>query len=82
MNPFAPPPPLLEDTENWEMLEFELEDDDWVYDAGELYAKDLYANVGIGVDNPQAKLHVEEENRGRMLFDPVTPLHHWWWARS
>jgi hypothetical protein len=62
------------DTTHWGKLVFELKDGDWEYDNDELYARNLNWKVGIGTSRPKARLHVAEESRGRMMFNPVDPL--------
>ncbi len=65
----ATPPP--EDSK-WCLLDFDLQDDDWTIDKSDkfMYATNLAHDVGIGTDCPTAKLHVEENEYGKLEFDP------------
>lgn len=59
------------DDGRWEKLTFDLKDEDWEYEEDNtLVAMNPNARVGIGTKNPGGKLHVEEEGRGKLIFNP------------
>ena len=75
-DPYCSTDPPNMDTKRWAKLTFDLKDEDWEYDNDTLTTNNLNANTGIGTKAPQGKLHVDQEQRGRLVFNPIVPYEH------
>ncbi|WP_298740415.1 tail fiber domain-containing protein [uncultured Chitinophaga sp.] len=70
--------PPDQDKTHWQLLELQIEDDDWAIiraakDSGELdimYAK-VFGKIGMGTEQPAARVHIHDDrNNGDYLFAP------------
>jgi hypothetical protein len=60
-----------EDTTHWRQLELEVNDNDWQVseEGGVMYAK-VWGKIGMGTEDPQARVDITVKEKGSFLFDP------------
>ncbi len=72
---FCSTTPPDQDTAKWGQLELEVRDNDWLVDKDKpdiMYAG-IWGRIGMGTDEPKARVDITVAGKGAFLFDPGYP---------